>query len=136
VGDVAGRRVGHGRKLDPGAEVCLRQALEQVGATALGDSRAAVDDQVMLEAELVALLSLDRQGDARVALYVLDLPVARQVPAHDLVAVQANPEQLTCGDPSGFSVTRWARAADSMTARALSGRPAIRGNGGYPAAEP
>src|SRR5918999_1137437 len=53
---------------------------------------SAVDDQVMLQTELVALLSLDRQGNARVALYVLDLPVARQVPAHDLVAVQAHPD--------------------------------------------
>src|SRR5436305_15167226 len=32
--------------------------------------------------------------------------------------------QLSCGDPSGFTVARCARASDSMTSRALSGRPA------------
>ena len=50
-----------------------------------------MDDQVLVEAELVARTGLERQGDAAVAADVADLAMFREVAGDDLVAVQPDP---------------------------------------------
>src|ERR1700756_5020630 len=48
VGDVAGRRVVHGREADVRAEVGTGEFLEELGGASLGDAGGAVDDEVLV----------------------------------------------------------------------------------------
>jgi hypothetical protein len=49
------RRVGHGRKLRPWADVSLGQLVEQRRGSPFGDGRRALDDEVELHAPLLAV---------------------------------------------------------------------------------
>src|SRR6516225_8066940 len=66
VGDVARRRVVHGREADIGPEVGMSEFLEKLSGSSLGDPGGAVDDQVFVQAHGVALVGFDRQRDAAV----------------------------------------------------------------------
>src|ERR1700759_3670622 len=51
-----------------------------------------MDDDVLIEAKLVARSGLNGHRDARVTADVSNLPVLRQVRGDDLVSVQADPD--------------------------------------------
>ncbi len=92
VSDVTRRRVVHRRKLDIGAEIGASKLLKQFRGTSLRDSTAPMDDDVLIEANLVARAGLNGQCDARVTADVSNLPVLGQVRGDDLIAVQADPD--------------------------------------------
>jgi len=92
VSDVTRRRVVHRRKLDIGAKIGAGKVLKQFRSAPLRDSTAAMDDDVLIEANLVARAGLNGQCDARVTADVSNLPVLRQVRGDDLIAVQADPD--------------------------------------------
>ena len=127
VSDVPGRRVVHGREADTGAEVGVSESLEKLCSASLGDARSAVDDQVFGQAHGVALAGFDGERDTAVAADVAHLAVLGKVAA--TISSPSRPTQtmLTCGLPSGFKVTRCARAGDSSTALALSGSDVMQG---------
>jgi hypothetical protein len=51
-----------------------------------------MDDDVLIEAHLIACASLNRQRDSRVPANVSDLSVLRQMGGDDLIALQADPD--------------------------------------------
>src|SRR5215208_3825583 len=89
---VARRRIVHGREPRAGAEIAVGQLLEELRRTALGDSRAPVDDQVLQEPRRLDLGAFDRERDALVTPNVPQLLLVTQVPGHDLVAVEPDPD--------------------------------------------
>jgi len=92
VSNVTRRRVVHRRKLDIGAKIDAGKLLKQFRSAPLRDSTAAMNDDVLIEANLVAGAGLNGQCDARVTANVSNLPVLRQVRGDDLIAVQADPD--------------------------------------------
>ena len=82
---------GMGGNFTPGPDVDLGESLEQLGRAALVDRGRSFDDQVVLHPVLIAL-GLDREGDPRVAFDVADLLIDEQLADHDVVAVQAHPD--------------------------------------------
>jgi hypothetical protein len=91
VSNVTRRRVVHRRKLDIAAKVGASKLPKQFRSTALRDSAVPMDDDVLIEAKLVARAGLNGQRDARVTADVSNLPVLGQVRGDDLIAVQADP---------------------------------------------
>src|SRR6478736_404128 len=61
-----------------------------------------MNDQVLDEPELVTGASFDRQSDPRVPTDVADLAVLGQVPGHDFVTVEADPNDRDLRTPVGF----------------------------------
>jgi hypothetical protein len=111
-----------GGKVDVGSEVDVGESLQQFWGSAFDDSRLAVDDEVLLETGRLDLGALYREGDAWVAgdvseLRLIDVEVSRDESSWS----SPTQMQVTCGEPSGLSVTRWAREPDSISARALCG---------------
>jgi len=51
-----------------------------------------MDDNVLIEANLVARAGLNGQRDSRVTANVSDLPMLRQMGGDDLIAIQADPD--------------------------------------------
>ena len=92
MSNVTRRRVVHRRKLDVGAKLGASKLLKQFRSAALRDSTAPMDDDVLIEANLVARASLNGQCDARVTADVSNLPVLGQVRGDDLIAVQPDPD--------------------------------------------
>ena len=122
VGDVPGWGVIHWREADLRTEVGVSELLEELGSSSLGNARRAVYDQVLDKAHGVTRAGFEREGDAAVVADIAHLAVLGEVARDDLVPVQS----LTWGLPSGFKVTRCARAGDSSTARALSGSDVMK----------
>src|SRR6266536_3081656 len=58
----------------------------------LGDARSAVDDEVFGQAHGVALAGFDGERDTAVVADVAHLAVLGKVACHDLIAVEANPD--------------------------------------------
>ena len=77
----------------------MGQLLEKLGCPALGDSRGAVEDEVLVEADWVPPTRHHRQGDPGVPLDVAELLVPPEVSAHDVVAVDAHPHHGDVGAP-------------------------------------
>jgi hypothetical protein len=111
----------HGRETDSGAKVGVSEFLEKLRGSSLGDAGSAVDDEVFVQAHGVARAGFDGQRDPGVVADVAYLAVLGKMPA--TISSPSRPTQtmLTWGLPSGFKVTRCAKAGDSSKALALSG---------------
>src|SRR5215471_5903403 len=59
VGDVARRRVVHGREADIGPEIGMSKSLEKLSGSSLCDPGGAVDDKVFVQAHGIALVGFD-----------------------------------------------------------------------------
>lgn len=97
--DVARRWIIHGGKFDIRSEVDMGQSLQQGRSAALGDVRATVDDEVLIEPEFVARARLDRERNPRITAYVADLAVLGQVSGHELLAFEPDPHDRYLGSP-------------------------------------
>ena len=119
--DISGRWAVRGREADIGTKIGAGQPLEKFGRAALGDAGSAVDDKVFVQADSVTLVGFDNSA-TRLSLRMLHtLRCSGTWPATTSSPSRPTHTTLTWGLPSGFKVTRCARAADSKTARALSG---------------
>src|SRR6187551_356169 len=91
--DVARWGIGHRRKRHVGPEIAVRQLLQELRGSALGDARPAVHDQVLHQARRLELRPLDRDRDSGVPAHVLQLLLAcEEMPGHDLAAVETDPD--------------------------------------------
>ena len=101
-----GGGLSNGRELHARAEVDLGELLEQLGAAALDEPGGAVHDEVVVEADLVAALGLDRERNRGSRSMLRSLrPWPRW--AHTISSPSTPTHtMLTCGLPSGFTVTR------------------------------
>jgi hypothetical protein len=75
--DEPRRGIGHVREHDVWPEVGVRETLEDLGTAALGYPRRPVHDEVLEQTPFVRLGRRDREGDARVAAEVPQLPLIR-----------------------------------------------------------
>ena len=70
----------------------MSKPLQQLRRAAFDQTRAPVDDEVLLQARRLDLAAFDRERDARVSGDVPELPLIRsEMPRDDLVAVQSDP---------------------------------------------
>ena len=116
-----------GGKRTSGTKIDAGESLEKFGRSSLRDAGSAVDDKVLVQAHGVALVGFEGERDTAVVADIAHLAVLGKVARHST----PNPSRpthttLTWGLPSGFKVTRCARAGDSSTARALSGSGVMR----------
>src|SRR3954469_10997512 len=88
----AGRRVVHRRGFRIRPHVGVREPLQQLRRATLLDPRGSAHDEVPRQPALAESLSLDGDRYTRILLDVLDLPVAAEVRADDLIVVQADPD--------------------------------------------
>jgi hypothetical protein len=121
VGDESWRRVVHGRKADTGAEISVSEFLEKFCGASLGNARSAIDDEVFVQACGVALAGFDGECDTAVVAMLRTLRCSGRWPATISSPLRPTQTMLTWGLPSGFKVTRCARAGDSRMALALAG---------------
>src|SRR5262245_40939951 len=70
----------------------MREPLQQLWRTSLGDAGAPVHDEVVLQARPVQTRSLDRDDDPLVALDVADLLLPPQVTGDELVILEPHPD--------------------------------------------
>ena len=61
-----------------------------------------MNDQVLVEPEPVTGARFDGQSDPRVPTHIADLAVLGQVPGHDFVTVETNPNDRDLRTPVGF----------------------------------
>ncbi len=104
----------------------MREPLEELWRAALVDSRAPMDDEILAEADLVrpgASIESVTRGSRSMFFTFCQRP---RWP--DTISSPSSPTQthVTCGLPSGLTVTMCASASESMTSRALSGRAVMR----------
>ena len=84
-----------------GPQVNVSQPLEQLRSAALRNPGTSMNDQVLVEPELVTGARFDGQSDPRVPTHIADLAVLGQVPGHEFVTVEANPNDRDLRTPVG-----------------------------------
>jgi hypothetical protein len=92
VGDVAGLGYSGGRELDIRPQVGVSESLKQGWSSPFRDSGCAVDDEILHKSALVVAVRLERQDNSRVVADVSDLLTFGEVPSHDLVSIEADPD--------------------------------------------
>jgi hypothetical protein len=102
VGDVAGLGCARWWELDVRPKVGMSESLKKSGGSSFRDTGCAVDDQVLNESALIVPVRLERQDHPRVVTDVADLPSFGEVPGHDLVPIQADPDDRHLGTAIGF----------------------------------
>src|SRR5262249_12189541 len=70
----------------------LGQVVQQGGRLAHRDARRSVDDEVLVEARAALPTGLPRDGHTGIALDVAEFVVVAEVTRHDVVAVEARPD--------------------------------------------
>jgi hypothetical protein len=102
VGDVAGLGRVRRWELDIRPEVDVSELLEKCGGTSFRDTSSAVDDEVLNEPAFVMAVCLERQDNPRVLPDVADFASFGEVPSHDLVTIQADPDDRHLRTAIGF----------------------------------
>src|SRR3954453_3970836 len=91
---MPGGRIVHRGKSNVGAEIDVRELLQELRRTALLDRGGPVDDELLVQTGRVYLGPLERERHARVAPHVLELALLRvQVRGHEVVAVDRHPHE-------------------------------------------
>ena len=121
VGDISGRWAVHGRKADIGTKIAAGESLEKFGSASLGDAGGAVDDQVLVQADGVALVGFDGQRHPAVVADIAHLAVLRKVARHDLIPVQAHPYETHLGTAVRVQGHKVRQGRGLQHGRALSG---------------